>query len=144
MIPRPSRGASQRPEPRPEPASSSGHDRRSYTTAWGTTVEMRREAWDPMFADRRADQIVLPILALSGDTPEEFKGRFTPEMRELILEQLPVTLQMIAAYWRDMERALPRREPVRSTKVGRNAPCPCGSGLKFKRCCGLASPSTLH
>lgn len=26
----------------------------------------------------------------------------------------------------------PRREP----KVGRNAPCPCGSGRKFKNCCG--------
>ena len=21
-------------------------------------------------------------------------------------------------------------------KVGRNAPCPCGSGLKYKKCCG--------
>lgn len=21
------------------------------------------------------------------------------------------------------------------TKIGRNAPCPCGSGLKYKRCC---------
>lgn len=27
-----------------------------------------------------------------------------------------------------------RAEP----KVGRNEPCPCGSGLKFKRCCGRA------
>lgn len=25
--------------------------------------------------------------------------------------------------------------PLRSTKVGRNARCPCGSGLKYKRCC---------
>ena len=23
-----------------------------------------------------------------------------------------------------------------STKVGRNDPCSCGSGLKFKKCCG--------
>lgn len=23
-----------------------------------------------------------------------------------------------------------------SAKVGRNAPCPCGSGKKYKRCCG--------
>jgi SEC-C motif/Aspartyl protease len=23
-----------------------------------------------------------------------------------------------------------------STKVGRNSPCPCGSGNKYKRCCG--------
>jgi len=22
------------------------------------------------------------------------------------------------------------------TKVGRNDPCPCGSGKKYKRCCG--------
>ncbi len=27
-------------------------------------------------------------------------------------------------------------EPARSVKVGRNEPCPCGSGKKFKRCCG--------
>jgi hypothetical protein len=42
MIPRPSRGASQRLEPRPEPAMSSGHDRRSYTTAWGTIRQAAR------------------------------------------------------------------------------------------------------
>ena len=26
---------------------------------------------------------------------------------------------------------------ARDSKVGRNAPCPCGSGKKFKKCCGL-------
>jgi methionyl aminopeptidase len=26
-------------------------------------------------------------------------------------------------------------QPVRSTKIGRNDPCPCGSGKKFKKCC---------
>jgi len=31
----------------------------------------------------------------------------------------------------------PRPQPVRSTpKVGRNQPCPCGSGKKYKHCCG--------
>jgi hypothetical protein len=24
--------------------------------------------------------------------------------------------------------------------IGRNEPCPCGSGLKFKRCCALKEP----
>ncbi|HIE11729.1 MAG TPA: hypothetical protein EYP62_08950, partial [Kiritimatiellae bacterium] len=30
------------------------------------------------------------------------------------------------------------RVPVRRTqpKVGRNDPCPCGSGKKYKKCCG--------
>ena len=28
-------------------------------------------------------------------------------------------------------------QPVHNTdKVGRNEPCPCGSGLKYKNCCG--------
>ena len=30
----------------------------------------------------------------------------------------------------------PRRKPVRVQKVGRNDPCPCGSGKKYKKCCG--------
>jgi hypothetical protein len=29
----------------------------------------------------------------------------------------------------------PAPAPVASTKVGRNDPCPCGSGKKYKRCC---------
>lgn len=33
------------------------------------------------------------------------------------------------------------RPAVRSTKVGRNDPCPCGSGRKFKQCCGGAEPA---
>jgi hypothetical protein len=33
-----------------------------------------------------------------------------------------------------MEATLHRESP----KVGRNDPCPCGSGKKFKKCCGKA------
>jgi SWIM/SEC-C metal-binding protein len=36
----------------------------------------------------------------------------------------------------DAERALSPPEPVRALpKVGRNDPCSCGSGKKFKKCC---------
>jgi len=33
------------------------------------------------------------------------------------------------------------RQPVRAQgkKVGRNDPCPCGSGKKYKFCCGRAA-----
>jgi len=35
------------------------------------------------------------------------------------------------------------KEPFRRTgrRVGRNEPCPCGSGKKYKKCCGAAAPS---
>lgn len=35
---------------------------------------------------------------------------------------------------------LARQAGARSPQVRRNAPCPCGSGRKFKRCCGASSP----
>jgi preprotein translocase subunit SecA len=28
------------------------------------------------------------------------------------------------------------QQPIKSDKVGRNDPCPCGSGKKYKKCCG--------
>jgi len=34
-------------------------------------------------------------------------------------------------------------EPYRreTPRVGRNEPCPCGSGKKYKKCCGAAEAS---
>ncbi len=42
----------------------------------------------------------------------------------------------------DIERATIKREynktktVVKAKKIGRNEPCPCGSGKKYKQCCG--------
>jgi preprotein translocase subunit SecA len=34
------------------------------------------------------------------------------------------------------DEEIKRKPVVKSEKVGRNAPCPCGSGKKYKNCCG--------
>ncbi|HYE83860.1 MAG TPA: preprotein translocase subunit SecA [Clostridia bacterium] len=34
------------------------------------------------------------------------------------------------------QEAGPKKPVVRENKVGRNDPCPCGSGKKYKKCCG--------
>ncbi len=34
-----------------------------------------------------------------------------------------------------------KRAPVKVVKVGRNDPCPCGSGKKYKKCCGANGTS---
>ena len=40
--------------------------------------------------------------------------------------------------WFFYDGEAPRPQTVRreTPKIGRNAPCPCGSGKKFKKCCG--------
>lgn len=36
----------------------------------------------------------------------------------------------------DLENALNPPKPAQSEKTGRNDPCKCGSGKKYKKCCG--------
>ena len=35
----------------------------------------------------------------------------------------------------DLEKMLNPTKPAQSEKINRNAPCPCGSGKKYKKCC---------
>ena len=48
-----------------------------------------------------------------------------------------VRAQQEAAIAANQQEGEKKREPVRNVgkKVGRNDPCPCGSGKKFKACC---------
>ena len=117
---------------------------RSWARGFAVGVQLSEADWEPMFKDKRAAEIIMAIFALDSDDPEAFEERITPKVRSEIVEDLPTILQIIAIYWRSPDRRLPHLEPIRSTKVGRNEPCPCGSGKKFKKCCGSGSSQTLH
>jgi len=82
--------------------------------------------------------LMLPILALCCDEdgeplldlPQDVEDRLFAEAGDLI----PACVLDIADYWR-ATRTAPLRQSS-GPKAGRNDPCPCGSGKKFKRCCG--------
>ena len=38
--------------------------------------------------------------------------------------------------WFFTEGSMVKGKPVTVRKIGRNEPCPCGSGAKYKKCCG--------
>ena len=44
--------------------------------------------------------------------------------------------ELSLAKQKDSDPAKP--EPIKAAKPGRNDPCPCGSGKKYKKCCGQA------
>jgi uncharacterized protein len=50
-------------------------------------------------------------------------------------DAIPKAVRNVYAYWlaRRAQKAPPQRRD--SAKVGRNDPCPCGSGKKYKHCC---------
>ena len=59
------------------------------------------------------------------------EDRWDSEAPDLI----PIWIEMLHAWRLDHDPSRPA--PVRWRKPGRNDPCPCGSGKKYKKCCGL-------
>ncbi len=46
--------------------------------------------------------------------------------------------QRVKGEWKFIDGILVKPDPIvrESPKIGRNDPCPCGSGKKYKKCCG--------
>ena len=79
------------------------------------------------------------IMALGGIYDDEENGEVILHLNEQELTQLesdlPHVLLDIYWYW---QAIINKPQTVRreGEKVGRNDPCPCGSGKKYKACCG--------
>ena len=57
------------------------------------------------------------------------------EYKDSVIRDNTVNLRNIST--NENGSTAPKREPVRAEKkIGRNEPCPCGSGKKYKNCCG--------
>ncbi|MBN2830789.1 MAG: preprotein translocase subunit SecA [Candidatus Omnitrophica bacterium] len=96
-------------------------------------VEYKREAFD-MFSTMIAgieDDATEAVLKLQAKGTERIKGVFSSVSQELLHPEVSEVKQ----------EEVPA-QPINSTvklshpKVGRNEPCPCGSGKKYKKCCG--------
>lgn len=70
-----------------------------------------------------------------------FKAYFTQDNQEYCLEERSRFVRE-NDLWYYIDGEFPKvpderlSQPVSSLKVGRNDPCICGSGKKFKKCCG--------
>ncbi len=94
-------------------------------------VEYKRESFE-MFAamkERIEDEIVRYLFLLEPISREEREEEEEKRKREQ--EQI---FRAASASKAGMQKA--KTFVRKSAKVGRNDPCPCGSGKKYKKCCG--------
>ena len=99
--------------------------------------------WKSLLSTPQGQAWFRPIALLGEDDFSEDQDALTktPAIRaELALKIAPAVLDM-HAHWLPVRRAIHERMVAKSMrpKVGRNDPCPCGSGKKFKKCCGAAA-----
>jgi len=110
-------------------------------------MEMRRDAWAVLMDDEEHAGSLIPIFALAHEhnpDPEmrPYNEPISAEMREKLIVGAAAAVAAIYAYF-GAERTLGARQSTSfrrdAAKVGRNEPCPCGSGKKFKHCCARAT-----
>jgi len=114
-------------------------------------MELHREKWASLLDDDENAGSLVPIFALAHEhdpDPElrPYKEPPSAELRDRLIVGAAAGVMRIYRYF-EAQRLIAkplfgyttyrRVEP----KVGRNEPCPCGSGKKFKQCCGK---TTLH
>jgi yecA family protein len=95
--------------------------------------------WFEAVDQEEFEDLFYPIMALGGIYDDEENGEVILHLNEKELTQLesdlPHVLLDIYWYW---QAIINKPQTVRreGEKVGRNDPCPCGSGRKYKACCG--------
>jgi uncharacterized protein len=100
-------------------------------------------AWEPLLDSDEGDELLEPILLFGSEAGwEQLKqdpalaarqAEFAAMLGDIVLAILDWSLPLRKA-------AGTRRRDA--PKTGRNDSCPCGSGRKFKKCCG--APRKLH
>ena len=91
-------------------------------------------AWHRLVDDRKNSDMLSPIVLFSlGYSPDQ------PELQIDEKEDLQLFLSLnvyrIRDFWKQHKEV--RVPPLnQAAKVGRNDPCPCSSGKKYKKCCG--------
>jgi hypothetical protein len=87
--------------------------------------------YDPGLRTWTAEDVVAPMNEEGIANTVHALEAAHPDLRDVLMDRRKQLRKIAAA-----ARPKPPR-PVRSApKIGRNEPCPCGSGRKFKRCCG--------
>ncbi len=113
-------------------------------------MHMRHDGWAELVNDEEHGGCLIPMLMLCHEHDEDPKTRpdpITPEKRKQVIAGMAAGLLRAYKYFREQRQTYAGSASVRHSseshrstpKVGRNDLCPCGSGKKYKKCCGGAT-----
>jgi uncharacterized protein len=117
-------------------------DGESWAHGYMSGIELQRDTWKKLLEARHAAEVLRPLYLLGSPdiTGEEEALIETPAQREALTRQIPVSVAAIYRYWAPQRRAAESADGKTAANetpnISRNAPCICGSGRKYKKCCG--------
>jgi len=149
------------------PVLSYDEDGRAWGNAWAIGfargMSLRPDAWAPLDDDEDYADALDPVMRLVADAQQEegeeagdAAGRdddgegpadddepIADAERDTVIREMLDGMQDVHDFFREARARAYAPATVRRAgpKPGRNDPCSCGSGRKFKNCCGA---STVH
>jgi uncharacterized protein len=105
-------------------------------------MAMRADPWDALDDDEEMATALEPLMRVLRDSPPDPEEVAEPipddEREEVVQQMIDGVLDVYDWFTAERERNLAPAAPIRrdDAKVGRNDPCPCGSGRKYKLCHG--------
>ena len=107
-------------------------------------IEMAAEPLERLGDPEEVDELLFPARVLGDALSPAERAKFTDKEWAELLADCSEELwpSVVAAYgYGKALRGRPTTVRRELPKTGRNDPCPCGSGKKFKNCCGKAATS---
>lgn len=123
-------------------ADERGVPGRRWARGFMRGVELRRRPWGELFTDENEGQL-LTIPLVAGEIDPGFPAEdVSDEKAEQLISWMAAGAGRAYRHFAEQRRAGARATREEKTvrrrvpRVGRNDPCPCGSGKKYKQCCG--------
>lgn len=120
---------------------------REWATGYGQGCQLLMDVWtqvlkhpgvQPMEESWSSCMVLLNVWSRADSLLEKAKKKDGPDVNKM-LQAMPAVAREMAVMCHDIreiwQKSLEKPAPVKVTKVGRNDPCPCGSGKKHKKCC---------
>jgi uncharacterized protein len=111
-------------------------------------VHLDRDGWLPVLAGKPEWLSTILLYGTEEGWEALEEKKLSLDQHKILADGLAHSVRTIHAHWLAQRRrqsatvtgpGVVRRQPVRNPdRVGRNQPCPCGSGKKFKQCHGAA------
>jgi uncharacterized protein len=117
----------------------------AWATGFTRGMQVSPESWQAVLGDDAAGEVLVPMMMLHHEHDPDEAMRpppFDDAVRSEVIEAMVMGAAQLYRHFGPARRAASRADRQALTfrregaKPGRNDPCACGSGKKFKACCG--------
>ncbi|MGC2461141.1 MAG: UPF0149 family protein [Steroidobacteraceae bacterium] len=121
------------------PSGKPNHDVvRTWVRGFGKAMALAPERWSSIAEDERLQPLLTPFIGFLDVADPDFEPA---DNIDELLDEAATAIPRATIILRKIAQFSTAPAAGRRSKIGRNDPCPCGSGLKYKRCCGAGQAS---